>query len=344
MTVASLKDGLSRALCTEFSISLNESVKIDEIEAYYFDYNFSRNCSIRLLFWLWRNVRRYDRVNLTSAFFPGSILACAICRARGVPFSLAPRGEFFPSAQRYKACKKRLFWQFLGRSLYSGASFILVTSPQELDHCRRFFPKSSSFRILPNYVELVPLNLTADDIRKKTGLVFLGRIHPIKALDFLLEAYGRIEQRIAETHPLYIAGDGDADHLAWLKSLAFRSPNAKHIHFLGHLGRKRKNELLTKSRVLVLPSHSENFGNVVPEALMHYTPVIASTGTPWKSLADKNCGHFVSNRPDKLANAITSLLSLPSHQYVEKALNSRRFVQQHLSVEANLGEIESALA
>src|SRR5262249_2431113 len=60
----------------------------------------------------------------------------------------------------------------------------------------------------------------------------------------------------------------------------------------------------SRSDMLVVPSHSENFAMVIAEALAHAVPVIASRGTPWKRLADVGCGLWVENTPERLAEAI----------------------------------------
>ena len=53
-----------------------------------------------------------------------------------------------------------------------------------------------------------------------------------------------------------------------------------------------------------MPSHNENFGNVVVESLSQGTPVIASTGTPWKILEKYHAGYWIKNNPENIAKKI----------------------------------------
>src|SRR5207249_1017724 len=62
---------------------------------------------------------------------------------------------------------------------------------------------------------------------------------------------------------------------------------------------------------LVVPSHTENFGNVVAEGLAHAVPVIVSTGTPWRRLEEVGCGLWVNNDPESLAKAIEQMGRMP---------------------------------
>ena len=62
-------------------------------------------------------------------------------------------------------------------------------------------------------------------------------------------------------------------------------------------------------------SKSENFGNVIVEALSQGTPAIASTGTPWQQLDEKGAGWWIAAEPKKVAECVDALLSLNADSY-----------------------------
>jgi hypothetical protein len=87
---------------------------------------------------------------------------------------------------------------------------------------------------------------------------------------------------------------------------------AKKVIYLGDVRGELKWSLIKKAQVLVLPSHSENFGNVVLEALSVGTPVIASKGTPWKILETKNAGMWINCNSVNLREALNSVSTEPA--------------------------------
>ena len=91
-------------------------------------------------------------------------------------------------------------------------------------------------------------------------------------------------------------------------------------------------KLLNESRFLVLPSEAENFGNVVVEALSQSTPVIASLGTPWRSLNEHNAGIWCDCSPESLRLQIEKLLDLPEQEYKIMCANAKRLVEEYFNI------------
>src|SRR5690606_13297953 len=85
---------------------------------------------------------------------------------------------------------------------------------------------------------------------------------------------------------------------------------AEHVEFRGHVIGDDKEIAYAESYALILPSESENFGNVVIEAMNHGTPVIASKGTPWSILEAWKCGYHIKNSPEEIAESLDKLISL----------------------------------
>ena len=92
---------------------------------------------------------------------------------------------------------------------------------------------------------------------------------------------------------------------------------------------------------MVLPSYSENFGNVVVEALANSTPVIASRFTPWSHLEKEGCGRWVENDPKSLVRALESILTLSQEDYICMSEAARRFVTEFYDIRQRGGELEN---
>ncbi|MFD2145582.1 glycosyltransferase [Mucilaginibacter antarcticus] len=102
-------------------------------------------------------------------------------------------------------------------------------------------------------------------------LLFLSRIEEKKGLDILLHAL----PHITVSYHLTIAGDGDEDYIEVLKNIAYYNKTAQHISWIGFQD-EAKFDVYAAHDLLVLPSHNENFGNVVIESLSAGTPVLIS--------------------------------------------------------------------
>src|SRR5690554_3686578 len=85
------------------------------------------------------------------------------------------------------------------------------------------------------------------------------------------------------------------------------------VEFKGHVQGVDKENLHAES-MAVLPSETENFGNVVVESLNQGTPVIASKGTPWEMLEKFNSGFHVVNTPQNLSSAFESLFIMKDNE------------------------------
>jgi glycosyltransferase involved in cell wall biosynthesis len=137
----------------------------------------------------------------------------------------------------------------------------------------------------------------------------LGRLHPIKAVDRVLGALAVLHRR-GITARLEFAGPAqEVDYRNRLTNQAQALGLSDHFKLVGPQYGADQLAFYSRCAVLVVASHSENFSNVVIEALNIETPVVASLGTPWAELAEVGCGAWVSNEPESLANAIAPFLT-----------------------------------
>ena len=323
--VVAFKDGLRVEDINEYAITFNRPSDIYGVRVWFFDYLVSRYCSIKLLFWLVWNIRNYSFVNLNSVFFPWSWVCVILCRILNVPFSIAPRGELEPGALAQGCKLKTHYFKWVLSKLFASCRFVWVTSDQELEFCSPFFP-NCIVKVIPNFISIKDLRLVQISSREREDVVFLGRLHPKKGVENLINAF--VEGLVGSDVRLLIVGSGDKGYVQSLKSLAQTNGLLEdRILFLGHLDVNQKFEVLCRSRALVLPSYSENFGNVVLESLAAGTPVIASVHTPWEVLEERKCGYWCQNDPVNLSEAVNQVFSLDDVEYEAMVGRARRFAQ-----------------
>ena len=103
----------------------------------------------------------------------------------------------------------------------------------------------------------------------------------------------------------------------------------------------KKQELFASSYCSFLISESENFGNVVIEAMAQGTPVVTSLGTPWSILKENNVGYHIKNDPLSIAQVVDEVLAMPTDEYLQLRKRTYEFCVKDFSVFQNIGKWEN---
>ena len=236
-----------------------------------------------------------------GAALAGSLLA----KRAGCRLVISPHGMLEPWAFSHNRLKKFLPWHLWERRALAAADVLEAKSDLEATA----FPKVG----LHNQAAVNPVGLDIPELlpaARKTvdrrTCLFLSRIHPKKGIDMLLQAWAALRPA---GWRLVIAGPDDGGHLPPLQSLARSLGIAGDVDFLGPQYGQAKWDLLRSAELFVLPSHSENFGIVIPEALAMGVPCIATTGTPWLELGPRGMGWCIAPTVNAIASALSAAVS-----------------------------------
>lgn len=258
--------------------------------------------------------------------YPGYATA-RYARKISCPYVVTLRGGMYPEALNHSALIKKTSLLLYERRLLQNAACTHATCTQEMEHYRAL-GFTNPVAVIPNPMEsyAVESPLMADG-KKRIG--YLGRLHSRKRVERLLEIW----KRLNEPGELLIMGDGEPDYVAFLKKEVARL-QLSDVRFSGWVSGVEKNRLLASLTCLVVPSDFENFGMIVPEALLQEVPVIASIGSPWKELNTERCGWWVKNDVDNLTAAVRAALSLDKEELQAMGKRGRRLVLDKYSIEA----------
>lgn len=248
---------------------------------------------------------RADVIHDNGIWLPHNHRLAVAARREGIPRVVSTRGMLEPWALRHKRWKKRIAWWLFQRRDLADAQAHHATSDAERKAIA-VFGWSGEILMIPNGVDLPPMQDHARRTRSLTAL-FVGRLHPKKGLPLLLEAWARTRP---DGWTLRIVGPDEAGHRKALESDVARLGLGRRVVFSGPLDGDALHHAYLDASLFVLPSHSENFGMVVAEALAHRLPVITTHGTPWSCLADESCGWWVACDPGELASAIGEAVAL----------------------------------
>lgn len=313
-------------------VPLDRAVELDGVRVRYFASPFPR------LYWspamrraLDEAARNADVVHAHSIYLWPTYAAARAARRAGVPLVISPRGMLVPELIRQKSRAVKSAWlRLVERRNFAGAAAIHFTSQREWDDARQIaIPLPSPF-VVPNGTELTVRPAVA---RKDDLVVSVGRINWKKGLDRLIEAAALLPNA-----RFVIAGNDEEELVPKLRALASRLGVDARVEFRGALSAAQRDELLARATIFALPSHSENFGNVVLEALALETPVVV---TPEVGLADEvrqaECGLVANGAPAEVAAAIGKLLDNASLREAMGAsgrtLVAERFTWPHVAAE-----------
>lgn len=258
-----------------------------------------------------------------------SYAAAKIARKADVPYIIRPTGVFMHS-WRYQTAKKQIYSYLFGNRMIKGAACFHVASEQEAEGC-----KAAGFRIpitiVPNGVnpkdfEDLPEPFEIEEkwpvFKDRLVVLFLSLISPVKGLDQCLPAIKSIIETGKYKELLFvIAGPDYHGYRSIVEGSVKNNDLESHVLFTGMVKGKEKIGLFRRADIFILPSYSENFGLVVAEALACGTPVITTTGTPWKAIENIEAGFWVPPERNAFFEAFQHLLD--KSEDVREAMGSR---------------------
>jgi glycosyltransferase involved in cell wall biosynthesis len=234
-------------------------------------------------------------------------------RRHGAPHVLSPHGMLVPAALNFSRRRKHLVWWLAQRRAVENATCLHATSRQECDELRALGIKVP-VAIVPNGIDMpAEADVVAGKARRDGGsrtLLYLGRIHPKKGIDRLIEAWAQIETRFPDWW-LRIVGPSEGRHGEALAARA-ASLGLTRVRFEDSLFGAAKDAAYTDSDLFVLPTLNENFGMVVAEALANGTPVICTKGAPWSGLEAHGCGWWIEHGIEPLVSTLGEALARPA--------------------------------
>ncbi len=203
-------------------------------------------------------------------------LAAQRCRSRSRQFILTPHnmlGGWLWRRGSLRRIKKSIYWTSVARPAFRHARIIQALNPFEREVLRESFFPSERIEVLPNPIDvdlIQGLTLSAAVDTARPYFLFLGRLHPVKGLELLIDAFlpsiGDLELRIA----------GSAADSRYEQALRTRAKSCKRIRFIGSVSGREKYELLKGAWLLCAPSYSEGLSMSALEALSSGTPVLTS--------------------------------------------------------------------
>lgn len=262
-----------------------------------------------------RNIHRWDMLHLHGVWSPILWSAANCALTKNVKWGIAPRGMLHPWALEQKPWKKRLALRCGWRRLLRRAAFLHVLNAEEQAYVGQQFP-GCPIEIIPNGVFPGEVNYSTSDffvssrmarLKGRAYILFLGRLHHVKGLDYLAEAFAKV----AHVHPdvdLVVAGADAGMRKPFLMQVS-RLGISNRVHVAGAIFGADKYAVLRNALCLCHPSRQEGFSMSIIEALASGLPVVISEGCHFGEVEEQGAGKVVELHANSIANALLEIVN-----------------------------------
>jgi len=241
---------------------------------------------------------------------------------------VSPHGMLKPSALSVKPLKKKVFFTVSKLAgLYSGLHFHATDAGEESD-IRNVFGNMQVTQVAdaPDERE-IDNSLFLEKVPGKCRIVFVGRLHPIKNLRFLLLALRNVSCDI----DLSVVGViEDPEYWRDCEAIATTLPKNISVSYLGGLPHGEVLETIAANHLFCLPTKGENYGHAVFEALSSSRPVLVSDQTPWRNLEAYFAGWDISlDSTDKFSDIISLVAGMDQEEWLKYCIGAQRFARSY---------------
>ena len=265
------------------------------------------------------------------------LIANKVAVNTNVPIVASPRGNLFPWNLKKGYLKKKLYMEVFQRRYFNTSDCIHVTSKEELKAVKNL-GLNAPIGLISNGVDIDEFkNMQSKekhrdnlgiDVNKKY-ILYMGRIEQKKGLLLLLHTYKDFVKKNDEWKILIAGPAYDKKYFQDCKDFAINAGLDKHIEWLGMVSGSRRIDAYGAADLFVLPTHSENFGIVIAEALASGLPVITTNGTPWAEIQNEFAGYIIPLEKRFLLSSIDNFSKLSILEKNEMAANAKNIAQRY---------------
>jgi glycosyltransferase involved in cell wall biosynthesis len=287
----------------------------------------------------WQNIRRQiefvqpDLIYLNSMFSLKFTIYPLLIRRhykKDIVTILSPRGMLRESAIQFKTLKKKFFLKGLRMLGIHRVIRFHATDETEAQDIYKYFGQTSRVSMIPNFPGAPAGHFPIPE--KNAGdlsMIFVGRIHPIKNLDFLLKVLRDVKTKVRLT----IVGSLE-DDVYWgkCKQLIDVLPATVQINYAGEMANRVLQAVTAKQHIFVLPTSGENFGHAIFEALALGKPVLISDQTPWRGLRAAGAGWDLGlDEPGLFQAAIEEAGAFGQEEYEARVRSTQKYLQDYMN-------------
>lgn len=277
-----------------------------------------------------------DIVHLHGLWQGISQSVVSVERSNGIPFLLTVHGMLGEIPLTYSPIKKRIARVLFQQAAFNRAKCLHVTSQSEAKEIRAYGLKNP-ICVIPNGVSNLDCPELSTEPKHRRQVLSLGRLHPKKGLDILIDAWADLETDFKDWE-LCIVGPDENGYKSTLET-QIKSLGLKRCFVKGPVYDQQKLVAMAQADIFALPTRSENFALTVGESLMLEVPVLSSKGAPWQGLELEKCGFWIDLNKNSFSMSLRRMMMLPSGELKEMGKRGRKWMQRDFSWTAVAGSL-----
>jgi glycosyltransferase involved in cell wall biosynthesis len=307
--------------------------------------------------WLEKHASTYDALIVHGIWQYHSFGCWRVLRRSNTPYFVLPHGMLDPWFKRMyplKHAKKWLYWTWAEYRVLRDARAVLFTCEEERILARESFSLYRCQERVIDYGTSAPQEAAElqkeaffnqnPHLRDKRLLLFLGRINPKKGCDLLIDAYAGALRNEPDWH-LVIAGPNQDGLQSKLMIRAREKQLDNSITWTGMITGDVKCGAIRAAEVFVLPSHQENFGIAVAEALACGTPVLITKKVNiWREVERDGAGLVADDNLEGICSMLRTWLALPSQEKQRMRESARQCFLQRFDIKKSAQSFATTLA
>jgi len=262
---------------------------------------------------LWAAVKRSHLVHIHGIWSPVGAIAALAAACNQIPYVLTPHGMLQPwLLRRGRRRLKGIHLRTVGLRVLRGAAVVHCVTASEASWVRRLTRGCVRTFVIPNPVPPDwPLGHAEQvlDAQRERVVLFVGRLHPVKGLVSLLDAWVRVWPSHREWRLLLVGHDQAGIWKELSRPLAAMDAN-QAVEFLGPRGRAALVELYDSAAIFVLPSFTEVIGIANLEAAARGVPILTSCRTGLDAVTEYEAGFVVRPTSARIAEALAALMAM----------------------------------
>lgn len=309
-----------------------------------------------LLPWLRANVHRFDAVIVNGIWQYHAHAVWRAARELRFPYFVFTHGMLDPYFKRRypaKHLKKWLFWPWAEYRVLRDAQAVLFTSETERQLARESFwlyrarEQVVGYGIIPPQLhpgQVDAFHAAFPALKGKRFLLFLSRINPKKGCDLLIEGFGRAA-RLDPDLELVMAGPDAFELRGALEARAQELGIASRVHWIGMVSGDIKWGVLSACEAFILPSHQENFGIAVVEAMACRKAVLISSEVNiWREIEGDGGGLVAPDTADGATALIERWMALSTAERRFIGERARACFERRFTIEGAAARLRTLLS
>jgi len=294
--------------------------------------------------WVAKHGAEYDRIVVNGLWQYNGVAVYTTRKQHKRPYFVFCHGmmdSWFRKRYPLKHLKKQIFWWLFQGPVLKHAQKVLFTSEEERVQSHNGFSpyhlveqvvQYGTAGLPPHVKDAEPFFAQHEDLRGKRFLLYLSRIHVKKGCDLLINAFAKIATEDPELD-LVFAGPDQTNWRPQLEKMAADLGIANRIHWLGMVTGDMKWQAFLAAEAFVLPSHQENFGIAVAEALSaHLSVLISNKINIWREIDGAGAGIIEPDDQEGTDQLLRRWVRLSPEQRQKLRSNARPCFEENFEI------------